>query len=139
MATSVAVDFHGMASDVHSYPRYRALHSLFLLLWDKAVGTEGYNRAEWEEVQQAIAELAQKGLGLPEFMGPEEPTPVLRPPRFIVLVESSADGVTWTEVLRAPLGHPLECDDVCREGDKFFRIYVSERRSTNDGFPKNGV
>ena len=88
---------------------------------------------QWEDVWQGIAELAVKGLGLPEFVGPEEQTLVLRPPRFVQVVESSTDGMTWKEVLRAPLGTPFECEDVCGEGDKYYRIYVSERGSTSPG------
>jgi hypothetical protein len=124
--------------DVHSFPRYRALHRLLLTIWDKAVGSPGYVRAEWEEVSQGMTELAEKGLGLPEFMGPEEPTPVLRPPRFVQVVETSVDGVNWREVLRAPLGTPFECDDLCRDGDKYYRIFVSERRSLERGAKTNG-
>jgi hypothetical protein len=124
--------------DVYSFPRCRALHRLFLALWDKAVGTPGYQRGEWEDVWQGVAELAEKGLGLPEGMEPEEQTLVLRPPRFVQVVESSTDGMTWKEVLRAPLGTPFECDDVCGEGDKYYRIYVSERGSTSPG-ARNGT
>lgn len=119
---------------VHRYPRFRALHRFLLLLWDKAVGTPGYDRREWEELRVGIEELAEKGLGLPEFMGPEEPTPVEKPPKFVMVIEASTDGLVWTESLRAPLGHVLECEDVCREGDRFFRLYVAEAKR-----PKNGT
>lgn len=118
---------------VHRYPRFRALRRLLLDVWDKAVGTDGYVRREWEELQTGITELAEKGLGLPEFMGPEEPTPVDRPLRFIMVVEASKDGQIWTESLRAPLGHVLECEDVCRDGDRYFRIYVAEAKRLKNG------
>ena len=112
---------------------------MLLDLWDKAVPTEGYERRQWEEFQGGVAELADKGLGLPEYGGAEEPTPSVLPPFFVQVVESSTDGVGWKEVLRSPLGHVLECDDVCRNGDKFFRIYVSEgRRGAAAKMPNGG-
>lgn len=105
MVTSrVRVTLDSMSRDVHDYPRFRAIRSLVLLLWDKAVKTLGYDRREWESLMEAIEQLARKGLGLPADLGTETPTP-LRIQTVVVL--GTTDGTTWTEIGRFAAEAPI--------------------------------
>jgi hypothetical protein len=113
------------------------LERKLLKLWDKAVGLEGYDKREWEELRRGMDEIALMGLGTPSS-GVDEfhNTPVeledggRRRSRFVQVVEMSNDGRTWHEVLRAPLGQALDCDDLCgsRQGERLIRVIAAEPR-----------
>jgi hypothetical protein len=119
-----------MSSNVHDYPRFRAIRSLLLLLWDKAVHATGYDRREWESVMEAVEVLARKGLGLPSDLGAETPTPTqLR----AVVVMGSSDGAAWTELGRFLAEAPILPILNIRE-HKFIKFHIEtdpKMRSNN--------
>jgi len=112
-----------MSSNVHDYPRFRAIHNLLVALWDKAVSQLGYVKREWEALQHGIEELAKKGLGLPESYGPEEPTPV---DSLVLVLEGSIDGVTWVEAARSFPADPTPVVDAL--GFRYVRSRVKNTR-----------
>lgn len=55
----VTADEHRGA--VETDPEYRAVHVLLHQLWTKDVGTEGYDKSKWKELDKAILRLARRG------------------------------------------------------------------------------
>ncbi len=56
------------------FPRWRALRAKLLALQGKAVGTQGYNRREWDETFADAEALAREGAGEPDGAGPDDIT-----------------------------------------------------------------
>ena len=119
-----------MSSNIENYPRFRALRSLLLLLWDKAVATAGYKRREWEALMEGTEDLARKGLGLPAGLGTEESTPLQLK---AVVVMGSSDGTEWTEIGRFITEQPILPILNIRE-HRFIKFHIEtdpKMRSTN--------
>jgi len=56
------------------FQRWRALHAQLQKLWGKAVGTSGYMRREWQELEAEIERLAREGVGEPDPSNSDDPT-----------------------------------------------------------------
>jgi len=53
----------GPTTPLISHTNYRRAHDLFHRLWTKAVGTPGYDKRQWQDLNHAIETLALDGPG----------------------------------------------------------------------------
>lgn len=64
-----------MVMNLMRFAVWRAIRAKFHALWGKAVGTSGYTRREWEELDSELEDLAHKGVGEPDKDTSDEDEP----------------------------------------------------------------